>query len=213
MSDCKWQGLLTSIAPSAVFGIFAKNALQNRPAAIPVAFGVGLASFGALSYMSVDQCVRSFAMQPQFPTAVALRQEVRRRDPKHWTLDTFEIAHPKHDEEVRSERSGTNRNKNARANAAMLTLMSSPYRFLFLAGAAPRCHCPHPAAASERDAAVPSEWIILTFKSACVRAAIASVQNASQRSRRSKRRHSKEGQLATAPCARHGVTCAADSER
>jgi hypothetical protein len=51
-------------------------------------------------FMGREQCLRTFADSPDFPTAVVLRQHMRARDPDHWALKSFDKRYPAHDEQA-----------------------------------------------------------------------------------------------------------------
>jgi len=99
IADCKFRSLGEALPMAAIAGVTTYRMLESRPRyALPAGLAAGAAGLGAMLYMGRDQCLRQFAYnEPNYPTAVVLRQAMRERDPAHFALESFDKRFPQHD--------------------------------------------------------------------------------------------------------------------
>jgi hypothetical protein len=104
LSQCTTARVSGAILPSITLGFVLYRFLPLPPAGKAI---VGLAGgsfiLGTSVMMAPTMCGRDFATSTDFPTAAAIRSQIRQRTPQHYIVRNFDQAHPNLDATLRQQ--------------------------------------------------------------------------------------------------------------
>jgi len=104
---CEVANVVGAIIPSAIVGFIVRSSFPNHPQRNWFGLGVAVA-YGSMQLGSSSmKCMRQFVHHPTFPTAVAIRGELRRRIPDAPIIRRFDAMHPSNQDARMLEQGGT----------------------------------------------------------------------------------------------------------